>query len=68
MDFILKFKTAIYVVGFVACVLAYAMKPVHAIESEEHFEAPVHGIDLFWPPDMIPHPHIPDPKPADNMA
>jgi|GEM_PF-4436014 hypothetical protein len=28
----------------------------------------VHSIDGFWPPDLVPHPELPQPKPEDDNA
>ncbi len=53
-EFVLNVKVIIYVVGIIFLILA-AFKSIKASEPQ-----------VFWPPDMVPHPHIPHPKPNPN--
>lgn len=55
MQWIHKMKIAIYITAFLALCLSECYK---AYGDEETI--PEQDIELFWPPDMIPHPHVPE--------
>lgn len=63
-------RLGIYVIGFVAvifmmiCTLTGCRRcpfELGDIEFTTHHVA-------FWPPDMVPHPHLPEPEKKDDMA
>jgi hypothetical protein len=62
MKFILKIRTAIYVVGVVAILLSLYLHRANANETENSHQ------ECFFPPDLVPHPHIPDPEQSDGWA
>lgn len=75
MNFVLRLRTAIYVIGFavviLSCIYHFAFGSptiqdyltVEDDEIEEIIDVP--SDKCFWPPDMIPHPHPPQPQPTD---
>lgn len=59
MQFILRFRNILYIVAITGLVCA----------SLTSCERPIPKTDLaFFPPDIVPHPHIPSPKPSDGWA
>ncbi len=51
MHFIHEFKILIYTLGIIFILIA---------------SAKASDPQTFWPPDMVPHPHVPHPKPNPN--
>ena len=59
MKFVLNFRIAIYAIGIAAFAGSYLY---HHLQANE----PIQSEDAFWPPDMVPHPHPPQPAPKDD--
>lgn len=57
----ISLRSCIYCIGLAALIFSMATKYVDAHPLEE--SAPQ---EIFWPPDMIPHPHPPQPKDDEN--
>lgn len=62
MKMVHKFRIGIYLLLFGAVILSQILHYVHA--EEPKVESP----QTFWPPDMVPHPHPPQPAPQDDLA
>ncbi len=68
MKMIYKIRICMYVLGIAAFTIATLVKCAHASEIEQKCdtESSDDGTDgnNFWPPDIIPHPHIPGTGPS----
>jgi hypothetical protein len=56
-DKVMSIKVWIYVIGIVCLVAVSAKQCLHS-----------NPVNNLWPPDMVPHPHIPDPKKGGDQA
>ncbi len=64
LKFVQQMKIAIFIFGILAVTCIECYKVYADDETVIH-----QAIDLFWPPDMIPHPHIPDePNPGHGIG
>lgn len=62
MKAVLRFRTAIYIILLLTVV---AIEITHLLHAQDIIDPP----ELFWPPDMVPHPMPPEPEPNDdNLA
>lgn len=51
-DKVMSVKVWIYIIGIVCLVAVSAKQCLHSST-----------VSYLWPPDMLPHPHVPHPKP-----
>jgi hypothetical protein len=58
-EFALDVKAWIYVIGIIALLTMSTMEYLHAYKPL---------VNHFWPPDMVPHPHCPEPKNGGDQA
>jgi len=58
MRIVQKFRMWIYLSGIIAFTIAGVTKCVNADE--------INSPESFWPPDLIPHPHLPEPPPKER--
>lgn len=60
--FVHQFRAAIYILIFLVVI---GLTIHNYLKAEEpKIESP----QTFWPPDMVPHPHPPQPPPQDDLA
>ncbi len=58
--FVHRFRAGIYILLYLVVIFAEIHHYVHAEPTK--IESPA----TFWPPDMVPHPHPPQPAPKDD--
>ena len=63
---VIKVKIGLYAAFFFFVIIANFRGTINA--SEEYKGDDVEDCDCFWPPDMVPHPGLPEPAPNDGMA
>lgn len=63
MKFVLNFRAVLYGVGFAALIVSATL---HAFPylPENTEETPSLDKEMFWPPDLVPHPHPPGSGPS----
>lgn len=75
MDYkiIYQLRTAIFLAAIAAFGVSLVNKGIakeiiiEDVQLEDNGETQQSEGD-FWPPDLVPHPHMPEPKPSDNRA
>ena len=67
-SFVWRIRTWVYVVGILAFVIAVTVKWAREAKTNlvDIGSILVVGKSEFWPPDMIPHPHLPGDGPKPN--
>jgi hypothetical protein len=65
MSIVYRVRMAIYMIGIVAILIAIAIK-TGKCETPKSPDAM--NVPALWPPDMVPHPHVPTAPVNDGMA
>jgi hypothetical protein len=64
MEIVHEIKKWIYIVGLGALFVACLTKCAHAKPKWPKY--PTYSEEAFWPPDLIPHPNLPEPEKTDD--